>query len=169
MLKKLIFIAIFVPQMALAAGFSLNPALGIYKNDENNGMSQLELRFGYTFDFGLFVGGFYSLSSQDFIEDADDYYIGPTVGYTYGGFFGLLSYVLAGDQDLKSGGIKYTGANGIQATIGYRLMFAENVYLGPELTLRDVSFEDVETQGVPTPTERKDSVIVPGFSLLFNF
>ncbi len=170
MLKNILFIAMFVPQMVFAAeGFSLNPALGMYKNDENNGMSQLELRLGYTFDFGLYVGGFYSLASQDWIEDSDDFYMGATVGYEYKGIFVLASYILAGDQDLKAGGVKYTGANGTQATLGYRALIAENIYLAPEITFRNVKFEDVETLGIPTPTDRKDSVVIPGLSVLFAF
>lgn len=168
MLKKLIFITLFVPQLALA-GFSLNPSYGAFKSDSDNSAAQLEFRLGYTFDFGLFVGGFYTLGSEKFLEDASEYYIGPMIGYEYKGIYGLLGYILAGEQDLKSGGIKYTSATGIQATLGYRMLVAEDVYLGPELTLRDVSFDSEEIQGIGSPVTRDESVIIPSVAVLFNF
>ncbi len=168
MLKIIIFTLLLLPQFSQAY-FSLNPSLGFYKAGNDDSVSQLELRIGYAFDFGLYLGGFYDLTSQKFVEDADEFYGGIHVGYEYGGAYALVGYVLAGDQDLNSGGIKYTGARGLQVTAGYRLLITEDVYLGPELTYRKVSFEDQETQGVAGPTSRYDTVLIPSVALLFKF
>jgi hypothetical protein len=171
MMKKLFFaIALSIlPQLSQAA-FVLNPALGMYRADEDNGVTQLELRIGYQFDFGLYLGGFYDLTSQKFVQDASEFYGGVHIGYeTSVGIYALLGYVVAGDQDLDSGGIKYTGATGAQATLGYKMLLAEDVYLGPELTYRRVSFKNEEIQGAPSQTNRNDEVIIPGISVLFKF
>jgi hypothetical protein len=169
MLRNILFLSLFLPQIGHAAGFVLNPALGLYKVDNDNGVTQLELRVGYAFDFGLYLGGFYELNSQKFVEDADEFYAGVHVGYECHGIYGLLGYVIAGDQDLKSGGIKYTGATGYLATVGYRALLTEDVYLGPELTYRNVSFEDQETQGVAASIDRHDAVLIPGIAVYFAF
>lgn len=171
MMKSLFLTIVFLilPQLSQAA-FVLNPALGLYRSDEDNGLTQLELRIGYQFESGLYLGGFYDLTSQKFVEDADEFYAGVHIGYVCPtGVYALLGYVIAGDQDLDSGGVKYTGATGVQATLGYKMLLAEDVYLGPELTYRRVSFEDEEIQGAPGKTNRNDEVIVPGFSMLFKF
>jgi hypothetical protein len=169
MLKILLFTSLLIPQLASAAGFSLNPAFGAYKRDSDNGISQLELRVGYTFDFGLYVGGFYSLGSEKFIDDSDEYVLGPMVGYQWNGIYGLLGYAVSAAQDLKSGGTKYSKGSGVEATIGYRMLVAEDVYLGPELTLRKIKYESVELQGVGSPVDRKDTLIIPGIAVQFQF
>lgn len=168
MMKKILFILLFLPQWAFA-GFILNPSLGLYRADTDNSVTQLELRVGYAFDFGLYLGGFYDLGSQKFVEDADEFYGGVHVGYECHGIYGLVGYVIAGDQDLNTGGIKYTGATGMVATLGYRALLTEDVYLGPELTYRSVSFEDEEIQGVAADTSRHDRVIIPSIAVQFKF
>jgi hypothetical protein len=168
MLKQLLFTILFLPQVSMAS-FVLNPSVGFYKTDTDNSLTQFELRIGYAFDFGLYVGGFYDLTTQKFVEDADEFYGGVHIGYEYGNVYGLIGYVVAGDQDLNSGGVKYTGATGVQATLGYRLLLTEDVYLGPELTFRRVSFDDEEIQGVAAPTNRQDEVLIPSIAVLFKF
>lgn len=168
MIKYLLISLFILPQMAFA-GFSLNPSYGVYKSDSQNSMSQFELRVGYEFDFGLYLGGFYTLGSQKFVVDSSDYYVGVQVGYEYGGVYGLAGYVINGDQDMTSGGEKYSGAHGLQVTLGYRQAIMEDVYLGPELTYRKVSFEDSEISGLAADTSRNDSVVIPSIAVYFAF
>jgi len=168
-MKKLILLTIFVlPNMAFA-GFNLNPSFGIYKSNTENNNSQIELRLGYTFDMGVFVGGFYTLASDKFIDDSDEYYLGPIVGYQWNGLYGLAGYVASSAQDMKSGGTKYSSGEGYQATIGYRMLVAEDMYLGPELEWRNVKYSSKEIQGVGAPTSRKDTVIIPSIAVNFVF
>ncbi len=169
MLKKLILITLFVvPSMAFA-GFNLSPSFGIYKTNTENTASQLNLRMGYTFDFGLFVGGFYTLSANKFIDDSDEYLLGPMIGYEWKGLYGQVGYIVNSDSDMKSGGIKYSSGTGYTATVGYRLAIAEDTMIGPEVTYRTTEYDSVETQGIGVPTDRTDTVIIPGIALLFNF
>jgi hypothetical protein len=168
MFKYLITSLLLAPQIAFA-GFSLNPSYGVYKTGTQDSMSQLELRVGYEFEMGLYLGGFYSLASQKFIDDSNDYYVGVQAGYVYKGVYGLLGYVLNGDQDLTSGGIKYSGAHGLQVTAGYRVLLMEDVYIGPEFTYRKISFKDIELAGIANTASRRDEVVIPSLAVYFAF
>ncbi len=168
MFKYLITSLLLAPQIVFA-GFSLNPSYGVYKTSNQNSMSQLELRVGYEFEMGLYLGGFYSLASQKFIDDSSDYYVGVQAGYAYKGIYGLVGYVINGDQDLNSGGVKYSGAHGLQVTAGYRALLMEDVYIGPELTYRNVSFEDIEISGLAMDASRNDEIVIPSIALYFKF
>lgn len=168
MFKYLITSLLLAPQIVFA-GFSLNPSYGVYKTDAQNSMSQIELRVGYEFDMGLYLGGFYSLTSQKFIDDSSDYYVGVQAGYAYKGIYGLVGYVINGDQDLTSGGVKYSGAHGLQVTTGYRVKLMEDVYIGPELTYRKVSFDDIEISGLANTASRRDEILIPSLAVYFAF
>ena len=48
----------------------------------------IDLRLGYVFDFGLYIGGLYSLQDHDLLSDSSDSYLGPSFGYYNNGFFG---------------------------------------------------------------------------------
>ncbi len=168
MFKYLITSLLLAPQIVFA-GFSLNPSYGVYKTDKDNGMSQIELRVGYAFEMGLYLGGFYSLTSQKFIDDSSDYYVGVQAGYAYKGVYGLVGYVINGDQDLTSGGVKYSGAHGLQVTAGYRALLMEDVYIGPELTYRKVSFDDIEISGLANSATRRDEIVIPSLAVYFAF
>lgn len=168
MFKYLVTSLLLAPQIVFA-GFSLNPSYGVYRTDAQNSMSQIELRVGYEFDMGLYLGGFYSLASQKFIDDSSDYYVGVQAGYSCHGVYGLVGYVINGDQDLTSGGIKYSGAHGLQVTAGYRVLLMEDVYIGPELTYRKVSFDDIEVSGLATEASRYDEIVIPSIAVNFKF
>ncbi len=168
MMKYIFCIALLAPQISLA-GFSLNPSYSWYRTDTGTSQSQFELRVGYAFENGLYVGGFYDLVSQKFVELSSDYYVGVHVGYECHGAYGLLGYVVNGDQDMTSGGVKYSGASGVQFTAGYRLLLTEDVYLGPEITYRKVSFKDREISGLAGETNRHDEVLIPGIAVNFAF
>lgn len=167
-MKKLLITLLLIPQIVFAS-FDLSPSLGTYKTDTGASYSQVEMRLGYTFDFGLYVGGLYSLSSTKFVQNADSYYIAPTVGYNYMNLYVLASYIIAGEQDLASGGVKYGKASGTQFTFGYALPINEEVFFGPELNVRTVEYKDEEVQGIAGPTTRKDSTIYPSLAFWFRF
>ena len=164
-------LAILTPQLSFA-GFALNPSYNWYHSDTEASQSQVELRVGYAFESGLYLGGFYDLVSQKFLDtpnDSSDYYVGLHLGYEYMGVYGLLGYVINGDQDMSSGGTKYSGAQGVQLTAGYRILIAEDIFIAPEATYRKVSFQDVEVSGLAGSVNRKDEVIMPGISVYFAF
>lgn len=167
-MKSLLLFIALLPSTAFA-NFSFSPAISTFKTDDDLSMTQLELRLGYSFDFGLYLGGMYSLASDRFLDHTNHYYLGPQVGYEYGGAYVLATYILTGEQDLASGGVKYSGTTGYQATVGYRIAVAEDIYLAPEFTYRTVEFDNREVQGIATPGDRKDTHILPSVAVLFKF
>lgn len=169
MLKYAVLLFALVPSIALA-NFEFSPSLSVFKTDKDQSSSQIELRMGYTFEFGLYVGGFYNLASTKFIDHTDQYFLGPQIGYTWKGVYALAGYTLTGEQDLASGGVKYSRPMGYQLSVGYRLEVVPDVFLGPEFTYRDVEYKSREVQGVPQgDTGRKDTQVLPSITLQFKF
>lgn len=168
-MKSLFLLLAFAPSIALA-NFEFSPSLSVYKSDKDTSMSQIELRAGYEFESGLYVGGFYSLASDKFIDGADQWLLGPQIGYNMWGFYSLVGYNFVGEQDLHSGGIKYSNPNGLQASIGYRIEVTQDVFLSPEITWRSIEWRSREVQGIPQgDSGRKDTYVLPGITVLFKF
>lgn len=167
-MKSLMLLIAIIPNIALA-NISLSPSISTYKAADRSSMLQVELRLGYEFDFGLFVGGFYSLASDKFVDHSYQYYMGPTVGYQYMGAYVLGSYLLVSEEDLASGGVKYSGISGFQTTIGYRLQITEDVFVGPEITVRRAKYKTREVQGIAGAGDREDNVILPSLAFYFKF
>lgn len=169
MLKYIVLIVALVPSIAFA-NIEFSPSLSIFKTDKEASASQVELRMGYKWDFGLYVGGFYNLASTRYIEHVDQYFLGVHVGYSWRGIYGLAGYAVTGEQDFASGGVKYSRPNAYSLTAGYRMEVTEGVYLGPEFTWRQVEYTSREVQGVPQgDTGREDNQILPSITLLFVF
>lgn len=181
-MKTLILFILFVPSMAMASGMAFNPSISTYRNDNDTvkatGISgrsetQIELRLGYQFDLtediGLFAGGFYSLGSDKFLDHTNQWYLGPMVGVSFKGLYLLGSYILTGENDLASGGLKYSGTTGYQGTIGYRAEISEGVFIGPEFTFRTVEFDNREVQGIVNPGDRSDTHVLPSIAVYFKF
>jgi hypothetical protein len=169
MLKSLLLFIALVPSVAFA-GFEFSPSLSMFKADKGQSATQVELRVGYSFeDTNLYLGGFYSLASDKIIEHVDQYFFGPMIGYQYNGAYVLAAYILTGEQDLASGGVKYSSAKGYQASIGYRMELTTDVFLGPEFTWRQVDFDNREVQGIAGKSERQDTHVLPSITFQFKF
>lgn len=177
-MKTLILLILLVPNLAVAGGMAFNPSIATYRNDNDTvkatglsgrSMTQIELRLGYEYDFGLFVGGFYSLGSDKFLDHTNQWYLGPMVGYQFMGAYVLAAYILTGENDLASGGLKYSGTTGYQGTIGYRAEIVEGIFLGPEFTFRSVEFDNREVQGIVNPGDRSDTHVLPSIAVFFKF
>lgn len=181
-MKTLILIILLVPNMAVASGLAFNPSISMYRNDNDtvkaagvNGrsMTQIELRLGYDFDlaqnFSLFAGGFYSLGSDKFLEHTNGWNLGPMVGAQLMGVYVLAAYILTGESDMASGGLKYSGTTGYQGTIGYRAEITEGIFLGPEITFRSTEYENREVQGIVNPGDRSDTHVLPSIAVYFKF
>lgn len=172
-MKSLLLILALVPSVAFA-GLEFSPSLSTFKADDEQSSTQLEFRLGYNFELanelGLYVGGFYNIATDKFLDAVDQYFLGPQVGVNYKGFYSLLGYTLTGEQDLQSGGIKYSRPTGFQVSLGYRLLLTEGIYLSPEFSWRQVDFASKEVQGIPAgDTQRKDTHILPSITLMFKF
>lgn len=176
-LTTLLLLTIFQPTIALA-GFNLVPSIGTYRFDPDNdtpdastSFSQLEIRGGYTFDdFGLFLGVFYALGTDKFIQPTDHYAIGPMVGYkTDSGSYVLVGYTLFSEQDRESGGIKYASGEGPQVSIGHLVPLMEDIYIAPEITWKSIEYSEIENLGVATSHDRSDETVYPSITVWFKF
>ena len=106
----------FTSQLALA-GFVFSPSVSYLERDLNdNGteteakLSMVDLRLGYQLDMGLYLGGIYSIASEDILGgDTTNFLVGPSVGYFYSGFLAIITYHLFGERDLSVGNQKYSG------------------------------------------------------------
>lgn len=159
-----------------SAGYVFAPAITYYERETHDTgnfsearLTTLDLRVGYLFDFGLYVGGLYSMSDEKLAVDVTDFVFGPTVGYKYGNVYALLTYHLIGDRDLSSAGYRYSKGSGVQVDIGYLVPVTETFSLGPQLSYKNVKYSDVEIQGTQSAADYKWNGITPYFSLWFHF
>ncbi|MCB0379039.1 MAG: hypothetical protein KDD33_11150 [Bdellovibrionales bacterium] len=129
----------------------------------------LDVRLGYTFDFGLFLGGIYSLLDNDLLSDSSDFHFGPTVGYQWKNIFTTFTYYLYGEKDQTIGNVKYANIQGFQFDIAYVLPITEKVFLGPQLTYHNIKYKEAQTNGVAAAAELKWRGLSPQFTLLFTY
>lgn len=87
------------------------------------------------------------------------------------GFYGLVGYSLFASEDLETGGIKYSSGTGMQVSIGHALPLMKDVFLGPELTWKSMSYDKREVLGVPAAgaPERENDSIYPSITMWFKF
>lgn len=132
-------------------------------------LTLIDLRFGYILDFGLYLGGLYSLQDYDLLAESSDSFLGPSVGYYYKGLFAVLTYYVYGERDLSQGDIKYTNAVGFQLDLSYSVPVAENILVGPQLTFHNIEFKEAERSGISETTNYKFGGISPYFNVTFLF
>lgn len=179
---KLIIRFFFLSLLLLApkawAGFVFAPALSFLSNseprsvDEPNRSVDVDFRLGYKFKFGLYIGGFYGLTDQEFDvfnNGNSGFLAGPTIGLANSGVYLFVTGVILGDRDLNSGLVKYTGARGLQIDLGYGAPLSKNLRLGPQITYRTIQYEDAELNGFPNPTDYQFESITPYITLWLQF
>jgi hypothetical protein len=134
--------------------------------------TMLDFRLGYVLPMGLYVGGTYSHMNQEFCAgntctDSSGFLLGPTVGYfSMMGFYTLLTYHIMGES---GDGPTNTGGRGPQVDVGWVFPITAYFSLGPQLTWRNVEYEQQENNGVTVDTDENNSFIAPYISLWFMF
>ncbi len=144
------------------------------QNDQNaveskSKLTVLDFRLGYVLESGVYLGGLYSIQDQQLFQGGSDSYLGPSVGYYNGGFLVAATYYLYGERDLTSGGGKFAKVKGYQIDISYALPVTESFLMGPQLTYHDVSFDELQINGVGQVVSFKRSGISPLFNMTFLF
>lgn len=160
-----------------SAAFLFSPSVSYSsksRTDENGTRSEvktthIDFRFGYLSEFGLYLGGLYSLQDQEIFQGSSDSYMGPSVGYWWQGLFVVATYHLFGERDLTAGGVKYSRGSGLQIDLSYAVPVADNVFLGPQLSYQSLRFRDRQVNGVSEGTSYKLTDITPYFNLTFLF
>ncbi len=178
MFKKIALVLSFVLSAQTGnSAFLFSPSITHMEHSEetannperNVKMTLIDLRLGYLMDFGLYLGGLYSLQDYELLRDSSDSFFGPSVGYFNSGFFAALTYYLYGERDLTNGSGKYSDVSGYQIDISYSVPVAENILMGPQLTYHNYEFGDFQQNGNSSSTEYKYSGLTPYFNLTFIF
>jgi hypothetical protein len=129
----------------------------------------IDLRFGYLTEFGLYVGGLYSLHDQNILADASDSYFGPSIGYFYSGFLFVGTWFVYGERDLSNGQTKYANVGGYQLDLSYAIPLNETISIGPQLSYIHVDFNEAQNAGNANTTDYNFNGIVPYFNITFQF
>ena len=178
MLKKIgIALAFTLIYQSSQSAFLFSPSITHMEHSEENGnapkqtakMTLIDLRLGYLMDFGLYLGGLYSLQDYELLTDSSDSFFGPTIGYFNSGFFAALTYYVYGERDLTNGSGKYSDVSGFQLDFSYSVPVAEDILIGPQLTFHDYKFGDFQQNGNSASADYKYSGLTPYFNLTFLF
>ena len=144
------------------------------QNDQNAQESRakltiLDFRMGYVLESGIYLGGLYSIHDQQLFQGGSDSYLGPSVGYYNSGFLIAGTYYLYGERDLTTGSGKLAQVNGYQIDISYGIPVTDTFLLGPQLTYQNVSFDELQVNGVSQNVEFKRRGVSPMFNMTFLF
>lgn len=145
---------------------------------EGDGLG-IDMRLGYIFPMGFYIGGMYSYLSGSFAfapslgSDAKDSgsLLGPTIGYYNPmGFNMLFTYHLMGDSKSELNGVTATfkGASGFQFDIGWNFPITSVFGLGPQITYKSIEYGKVDT-GTEVTTDYKYTTIDPYLAFWFMF
>lgn len=177
-MRSFLFTAILVsliPNNSFA-GFDLMASVGMYSYEsstdtQDTGTTQVELRSGYTFENGVFAGAFYTLGTDKYVEATDNFNLGVMLGYRHeSGAYAMYGHTFFGEQDLESGGTKYSSGEGPQVTFGFAVPLMEGVLIAPEFTWRQISYSQVQVTGAPDNTvNREDTTFHPSINFWFEF
>lgn len=138
--------------------------------EAENKLTVIDVRLGYVTDFGLYLGGLYSLHDHNNLADSSDSYFGPSVGYYNSGFFIAGTYFLYGERDLTNGAGKYAGVSGYQVDVAYTVPVTESLRIGPQLTYHSIKFDELLAPGgIGTPSDYALTGLVPAFNFMFVF
>ncbi len=177
-IRSILFSFSFLLLASVSFGsFIFSPSLSYLEQtveDNNNAkvdtkMTLLDLRLGYIFESGLYVGGLYSVHDNEILSDASDSYFGPSIGYFYNGLLLAGTYYLYGERDLTNGTTKYSSVNGFQVDLSYAIKVTDIFYLGPQITYHSVKFTDSQVAGISSPTNYKWRGLSPYFNMTFIF
>jgi hypothetical protein len=126
----------------------------------------IDFKAGYLFPYGLFVGGNYIMSSSaasgktiggSSSEQKESLTAtGASIGYIFGGFSAIFTYVLSADHKYTSGGTEYkfTG-DGLAVDLGYGFEVNGNLKIGPVLTYKSFTFKEKQV-GSAAATKLQD-------------
>ena len=178
MLKKLslVVLILLMFETARAAGFMFAPSITYMQQEYSDGLNEadtkltiIDLKLGYTFDMGLFIGGLYSLQDHDLLTDSSDSFFGPTIGYSNSGFFVAGTYYIYGEKDFTDGSAKLSNVQGFQIDLTYGVPVTDTLLIGPQLTFHSYKFKETQVAGVASETDQEFSGLTPYFALMFLY
>lgn len=175
--KLFILIAAFLFSSVSSADYLLSPSVTYLKQSVNDGsapeakaqMTLLDFRFGYQFEFGLYLGGLYSIHNNELLTKASDSYFGPSLGYIYENIMLITTFMVYGERDMSSGNTKYSDAKGLQVDLTYKVPVNDLVSVGPQITYHSIEFSDAQVAGISSSATYRWQGFTPYFNLTVQF
>lgn len=177
-MKKFIFaILILTTSQAALAQYMFSPSVSYLDrelNDNSNpaassNLSIIDMKLGYIFDMGLYIGALYSLIDDEITSDSSDFHFGPSIGYYNSGFFVSGTFYIFGERDLAAGNTKYADVSGFQLDFAYAVPINKTLSIGPQITYHKVKYSDAQVSGLSSPTSYEWKGITPYAALFVNF
>lgn len=158
------------------SGFSLSPAAFYFKqNVEINSVeSELnwtfyDVRAGWTFDSGFYLGGIYAVETTgDGTDDQDRTSYGASIGYSKNGWT-ILGHYLISSEYKASTTTTYQKGSGFQVDFSYLFKTGMHFAIGPQLTYKKIDYKEVDVSDVVSDVELSYTQVLPMvvFAILF--
>jgi hypothetical protein len=174
-----VVLGLMVSGSAMAAGLVFNPTglFYTYREASVSGTTKLtavyyDLRFGYLFTQGYYLGAVYSGMSRDYdtqgTKTRTSY--GVTAGYfaETTGLYVLGHYYINSEYDDFSG-VSLKKGTGYQADLGYYFTVNPSVKIGPQITYRGFKYTQQTSGGVTSSASYVHNEFIPFISLGFFF
>lgn len=146
-----------------ASAFVFAPAFN-YNSQKEDSVKEssytLDLRFGTMIGDPWYIGGIYDIQKENSGGlDTDTWGLGPSVGLIYPNLSFIISYYLVSER--QTPGVKFDKALGPQIDVGYSFPIGGSVKFGPQLTWRDVRYNN--------PAVKKVSSFKPYLAFYFSW
>lgn len=130
----------------------------------------VDARVGYIMPMGFYFGGMYSNISGN--SGTSGYNVGPSIGFhDMSGFYGILTYHLAGQMDVgtTTGTVTFKNPAGPQVDVGWIVPVTSMFHVGPQVTWRSLKYSKANIAGVEVDTDQKITNIQPYITFWFMF
>jgi len=181
MKKLLLILSIFGLASTASATIVFSPGVSYSSNDTDTGSGTssgsellLDVKLGYIFPMGFYVGGIYhnaSNSAGSAVNDEKATAFGPSVGYfSPMGFYVTGHYFLVAERnDYGVAGGDASEGTGPQVDLGWVFPLTSVFSMGPQLTYRSLNYSKADVGGVATDIDVTRTEIRPYISLFFMF
>ena len=160
-----------------SGSFILSGNFGAYNSKEQTGdtvnrdtqVSSTDAQVGYVFRSGIYVGGIYGNSVMK-IKDAatkpEMTHTGGSLGYmTSGGLFLIGHYFSEARIEKVTATADRTKGTGTQVDVGFVKNIGGPIFVGAQVSSRELEYEELDTAGVITESEHKVTELFPAIRL----
>lgn len=175
-LPSLLLLATVMFSIPSQANLVFSPAF-FYKNYEDKTNSTrnevtetyYDIKLGYVMTSGLYLGGLYSAMTREINEnEVERTSYGAGVGYYSNGWFLMGHYVIDSEYETSPGN-KHIEGSGFQLDVGHWFNVSSQIYVGPQLTYRSISYDKYQTNSTTVSLEMKSTEFLPYISLALMF
>ncbi len=132
-------------------------------------ISNTDAQVGYVFTSGIYIGGIYGTSKME-IKDATSkpkmIHSGGSIGYmTSGGLFLIGHYFTEAKIEMATATADRTKGKGSQIDLGFVKNIWGPLFVGAQISKRDLEYEELDTAGTVTASEHEVHELFPAIRL----